>query len=84
MFNKKKVYRNQEVKKIDYLQVRMTSNFSSATLTAKRNDNSVFIFLVLWVRVCDPHFFFKKNYLKMLSLKLSDSHTSFFFLLSQD
>lgn len=72
IFHKKKIYRNQEVKKIDYLQVRMTSNFSSAALTAKRKDSNVPISLVLWVRVCNPHFFFKKNFLKMFSLKLSE------------
>ena len=60
----------------------MTSDFPSATLTAKRKHGNVSIFSVLWVRVYDPHSSFKKNYLKMFSPEQSEWFLHFF-LLSQ-
>lgn len=45
IFNKKNIlYCNQGVKKIDYLKVRITSNFPSVTLTAKRKPSNVSMF----------------------------------------
>ena len=74
IFNKKKIlFKNQKLKKKKhYPQVRMTSDFPSATLTAKRKHGNVSIFSVLWVRVYDPHSSFKKNYLKMFSPEQSE------------